>query len=102
MEVTEDTITAQLAEGRAISVPLAWSWRSSDATPEHGNNFGIIGTGEGVHWPVIDEDVSARGMLYGVPARPPKRAGTKPQHGATSAAADAAELGSQAAVAAKQ
>jgi len=78
MEVTEDLITAQLADGRTISVPLAWSWRLSDATPEQRNNFQIIGTGEGVHWPDVDEDISARGMLYGVPARPPKRVGSRP------------------------
>ena len=73
IEATEDSITARLADGRTISVPLAWSWRLSDATPEQRNNFEIIGTGEGVHWAVIDEDISARGMLYGVPAHPPKQ-----------------------------
>ena len=78
VSVTDDRITFHLIDGRVIGVPLAWSWRLSDATPEQGNNFEIIGTGEGVHSPVIDEDISARGMLYGVPARPPKRAGTKP------------------------
>lgn len=79
IEVTEDSLTAQLADGRTITVPLAWSWRLSDATLEQRNNFEIIGTGEGVHWPDIDEDISARGMLYGMPARPPKRAATQPQ-----------------------
>ena len=39
--------------------------------PGQRNHFEIIGTGEGVHWPDIDEDISARGMLQGVPARPP-------------------------------
>ena len=73
IEVLEDVITAHLADGRTISVPLAWSWRLSDATPEQRNNFQIIGTGEGVHWPDIDEDISARGMLHGVPARPAKQ-----------------------------
>lgn len=69
--VTDDVITAELADGRTVSVPLAWSWRLSDATPEQRSNFEIIGTGEGVHWPDIDEDISARGMLEGGPARPP-------------------------------
>jgi len=77
IEVTEDSITAQLADGRTISVPVAWSWRLSDATPEQRNNFEIIGTGEGAHWPDIDEDISARGMLNGVPARPPKQMATR-------------------------
>jgi Protein of unknown function (DUF2442) len=72
LEVTEDAIVAQLADGRTISVPLVWSWRLSEATPKQRGHFEIIGTGEGVHWPDIDEDISARGMLQGVPARPPK------------------------------
>ena len=77
LEITEDSITAQLADGRTIGVPLAWSWRLSDATAEQRNNFEFIGTGEGVHWPDIDEDISASGMLYGVPARPSKQVGTR-------------------------
>ena len=78
MDVTDDSIVAELADGRTISVPLAWSWRLSEATPEQRRNFEIIGSGEGVHWPDVDEDLSARGMLGGVPARPPKQAATKP------------------------
>jgi Protein of unknown function (DUF2442) len=77
LEVTEDAITARLVDGRTVSVPLACSWRLSEATPEQRGRFEIIGTGEGVHWPDLDEDISARGMLQGVPARPPKSRGTK-------------------------
>ena len=73
IEVTEETITAHLEDGRIISVPLVWSWRLSEATPEQRNNFEIIGDGIGVHWPDIDEDISAEGMLYGIPAKKPKR-----------------------------
>jgi hypothetical protein len=69
MRVTEDSIIADLADGRTISVPLAWSWRLSEATPEQRNNWRLIGQGEGIHWPDIDEDLSAMGMLYGRPAR---------------------------------
>jgi hypothetical protein len=75
LEVTDDVISAQLADGRHISVPLAWSWRLSDATPEQRRNFQFIGSGEGAHWPDVDEDISAWGMLEGIPARrPAKRA----------------------------
>lgn len=77
LEIAEDSITAQLADGRTISVPLAWSWRLSDATADQRNNFEIIGNGEGVHWPDIDEDISANGMLNGVPARPQKQPATR-------------------------
>ena len=74
IKVTAETITAELADGRTVSVPLAWSWRLTDATPAQRRRFEIIGDGEGVHWPDIDEDISARGMLQGIPARPPKQA----------------------------
>ena len=72
IEVDEDTITAHLVDGRMISVPLAWSWRLSDATSEQRNNWELIGDGQGVHWPDIDEDISGRGMLHGVSARRPQ------------------------------
>ena len=76
LQISEDSIIAELADGRTISVPLAWSWRLSDATPKQRNNFEIIGAGDGVHWPDVDEDISAKGMLNGVPARPPKQPAT--------------------------
>jgi Protein of unknown function (DUF2442) len=77
LEVTEDSIVAQLADGRTISVPLAWSWRLSNATSQQRKRFEMIGDGEGVHWPDIDEDISARGMLQGIPASPPRKAGAR-------------------------
>jgi len=73
MHVTDDAITAQLHDGRTISVPLVWSWRLAEATPEQRQNYEILGSGEGVHWPDIDEDISAAGMLHGAPARRPKQ-----------------------------
>ena len=77
LQVTSDAIVAHLADGRTISVPLAWSWRLANATPAQRSRFEIIGMGEGVHWPDIDEDISARGMLQGIPACPPKQAKAK-------------------------
>jgi hypothetical protein len=71
VEVTDETITAHLVDGRVISVPLAWSWRLSEATPAQRANWTLIGDGDGVHWPDVDEDLSADGMLNGVPARRP-------------------------------
>jgi hypothetical protein len=66
--VSDDEITAVLTDGRTITVPLAWSWRLSEAAPAQRANFRLIGAGEGVHWPDIDEDISVWGMLYGIPA----------------------------------
>ena len=72
VRVTKDQIIADLADGRVISVPLAWSWRLSEATPVQRAKFRLIGTGQGVHWPDVDEDISVEGMLYGTPAPRPR------------------------------
>ena len=71
LSVDDEVITAHLADGRIVSVPLVWSWRLSEATPEQRAEFEIIGNGQGVRWPAIDEDISAEGILGGVPARRP-------------------------------
>ena len=73
IQVTDEEILARLVDGRTISVPLAWSWRLSDATEEQRRNFEIIGDGQGVHWPDVDEDISAEGMLSGTPAPRPRQ-----------------------------
>jgi len=70
--VTEDNIAASLSDGRTISVPLAWSWRLSEATPAQRAHYELIGSGQGVHWPEVDEDISVAGMLHGTPAARPK------------------------------
>src|SRR5258707_11886507 len=69
--VTDDAISAHLVDGRTISVPLAWSWRLSEATPEQRSRFEILGSGSGIRWPELDEDISVEGMLHGIPARRP-------------------------------
>ena len=71
VRVTADEIIARLVDGRVISVPLAWSWRLSEATPAQRANFRLIGMGQGVHWPDVDDDISVEGMLHGTPARRP-------------------------------
>lgn len=72
VSVSDDLISAQLRDGRTISVPLVWSWRLSEATPEQRSRFEIIGSGSGIHWPDIDEDISVEGMLHGIPAGRPR------------------------------
>ena len=71
VQITEDEIIAHLVDGRTISVPLIWSWRLLEATEMQRERFEILGDGQGIHWPDIDEDISVEGMLYGLPARRP-------------------------------
>lgn len=73
VSVTDEFITFHLVDGRVVSVPLAWSWRLSDATEAQRNHYEILGDGHGVHWPDVDEDLSVEGMFHGVPARRPRK-----------------------------
>jgi hypothetical protein len=66
--VTEDTLSVDLADGRTISVPLAWYPRLLHGTPGERNNWRLIGRGEGIHWPDLDEDISVENVLFGQPS----------------------------------
>jgi hypothetical protein len=64
----DDTMSVDLADGRTITVPLAWYPRVLDATPEQRRNWQPCGGGFGIHWADVDEDLSAQGLLEGAPA----------------------------------
>ena len=66
--VTDETLTAELSDGRTISVPLDWYPRLTHATRRERDNRELIGAGEGIHWPDLDEDISAEGLLAGRPS----------------------------------
>ena len=63
--VTEDTLTAELSDGRTISVPLAWYPRLMHATADERSKWELIGGGQGIHWSDLDEDISVEGLLAG-------------------------------------
>jgi hypothetical protein len=63
VEFVDASIRLILADGRDISAPLAWSPRLRDASDAQRANWRLIGRGEGVHWPDLDEDVSVNALL---------------------------------------
>lgn len=63
--VSEDVLRVALDDGREIAVPLAWFPRLLHATPAQRGQWELIGAGEGIHWPDLDEDVSVAGLLAG-------------------------------------
>jgi len=65
VSVTDDELVVAFIDGRTLSVPLVWYPRLLHASPEQRNDWRLIGDGEGVHWPQIDEDLSAAGLLHG-------------------------------------
>jgi hypothetical protein len=65
---TDDTLSVDLMDGRTITVPLAWYPRLLNATKDQQNQWEKCGGGYGIHWPLIDEDLSTEGLLKGLPA----------------------------------
>ena len=67
--VSDETLTVDLSDGRTISVPLARYPRLMHARARERKNWRLIGEGQGIHWPDVDEDVSVSGLLLGNPSR---------------------------------
>ncbi|NOX55938.1 MAG: DUF2442 domain-containing protein [Planctomycetes bacterium] len=63
--VDDNELTVDLADGRRVTVPLAWFPRLLHAAPSLRGNWRLIGDGQGIHWPDIDEDISVNGLLRG-------------------------------------
>ncbi len=66
--VTDDTLTVELADGRTISIPLAWYPRLVHATPQERNHWELHADDQHIHWPDLDEDLSVEGLLAGRPS----------------------------------
>lgn len=78
VETSDDELIVSLADGRKISVPLAWFPRLLNATPAERAEFRLLGGGEGIHWPSVDEDISIVGLLRGPGSPRPIPAGSAP------------------------
>lgn len=65
VDFTEDSMVVRLDDGRSVSVPLAWYPRLNAGTKSERENLELIGDGEGIHWPELDEDISVEGLIAG-------------------------------------
>lgn len=65
VHVNQESLTAELNDGRTISVPIAWYPRLAHGTPAERNNWQLIAGGRGIHWPDLDEDISVENLLAG-------------------------------------
>ncbi len=68
VEVTEEELIVHLVDGRKVSVPLAWYPRLLHGTAVERSTHELIGRGTGIHWPLLDEDISVAGILKGYPS----------------------------------
>jgi hypothetical protein len=63
VQVTNDHLLVVLADGRELAAPLSWFPRLTDATEDQRKNWRLIGRGQGIHWPDVDEDISVASLL---------------------------------------
>ena len=63
--VTDDTLSVDLEDGRTVSVPIGWYPRLAHGTSAERANVQIAGSGFGLHWPDLDEDIGIEGILLG-------------------------------------
>ena len=66
--MTRDKLRVELADGRTVEAPLAWYPRLLHGTAKERSHWRIIGGGEGIHWPDLDEDISVENLLMGKPS----------------------------------
>lgn len=62
---TDDALVVELVDGRSLSVPVLWFPKLASATDDQRNDWELLGDGEGIHWPQLDEDLSINGLLLG-------------------------------------
>lgn len=65
IQCSDTTIIIDLVDGRTVSAPLVWFPRLSQASKSQRENWQLLGDGEGIHWPELDEDLSVAGLLMG-------------------------------------
>lgn len=65
---SDDELRVSLTDGRTLTVPIAWFPRLAHASSSERADYQILGDGEGVHWPKVDEDISVAGLLAGQPS----------------------------------
>ena len=70
--VSETTIDIKLSDGRSLSVPISWYPRLEHGTEAERNNWTLIGSGLGIHWPDLDEDISVEALIAGNPSNESK------------------------------
>lgn len=68
VRVTERELTVALVDRRVVSVPLSWYPRLAEASPRERRAWVLVGSGAGIHWPGIDEDISVEALLGGLPS----------------------------------
>ena len=65
VRIDDVDLHVELGDGRTVSVPLTWFPRLAAAGSAARAEWRLVGGGEGIHWPELDEDISVAGLLAG-------------------------------------
>lgn len=68
LHIDDATLSVDLDDGRTLSVPLTWYPRLCHGTSAERSSWRLVGHGEGIHWPDLDEDISVEGLIAGRPS----------------------------------
>ncbi len=68
VRVTDEELIVDLVDGRTVYVPVQWYPRLAKGAAAERRNWRIIGRGEGIHWPRLDEDIAVEDLLAGRPS----------------------------------
>lgn len=63
--LTAEHLIVSLADGRSLSVPLAWYPRLLHGSESERQNWQLLGDGYAIEWPDLDEHIGVEGLLAG-------------------------------------
>jgi hypothetical protein len=69
---SDDRMVVDFLDGRSLTVPLALYPSLLHGTPEARGRWELCAGGYGIHWADLDEDLSAQGLLHGIPSVRPR------------------------------
>lgn len=65
IDVSDDTLTISLDDGRQLTIPLSWYPRLQHASKQERSKWKILGGGYAIEWPELDEHIGIEGLLAG-------------------------------------
>jgi hypothetical protein len=65
VEVTDEELALNLADGRSLCVLLSWYPRLFFASTAERQEFHLLGDGYAIEWPRLDEHIGIEGLLAG-------------------------------------